>query len=74
MTRTSPHGPFALTARRQVTVPKALLDQLGLGPGDQVQFAFDDATNEIVLIPDSRVGSALWNAATQRAGEGKNDG
>lgn len=61
MTRSSPHGPFALTARRQVTVPKALLDRLGLGPDDRVQFLFDDAANEIVLVPDSRV--QAWVAA-----------
>jgi len=54
MTRTSPYGPFALTARRQVTVPKALLDRLDLGPDDRVQFLFDDERDEIVLIPDER--------------------
>lgn len=76
MTRTSPHGPFALTARRQVTVPKALLDRLGLRPDDKVQFLFDDEANEIVLVPDSRV--QAWvpraNAAasdSQQRGRGR---
>lgn len=66
MTRSSPHGPFALTSRRQVTIPKALLDRLGLGPDDRVQFLFDDATNEIVLVPDSRVQAWVPAAATEK--------
>lgn len=68
MSRSSPHGPFALTARRQVTVPKALLDLLQLGPDDKVQFLFDDDKNEIVLIPDERAQQWANAAPTEPTG------
>jgi len=48
-----------------VTVPKALLDRLGLGPEDKVQFLFDELSQEIVLVPDERVSS--WVPQTSRS-------
>lgn len=71
MRRSSPHGPFVLTSRRQVTVPKVLLDLLDLGPDDKVQFLFDHDRDEIVLIPDER--AQRWANAAAGEPDGSHD-
>jgi AbrB family looped-hinge helix DNA binding protein len=35
----------------QVVIPKDLRDRLGIGPGDEVQFAFDERANAVRLEP-----------------------
>jgi bifunctional DNA-binding transcriptional regulator/antitoxin component of YhaV-PrlF toxin-antitoxin module len=39
---------FKLTSKRQITVPQAVLKQLGVGPGDSVCFEIQD--NKGILI------------------------
>jgi len=40
----------ALTVKGQATIPKAIRDHLGLGPGDRVKF-FVHADGSVVLLP-----------------------
>lgn len=48
----SPVGPRKLTSVRQVAIPARLLNQLNLGPGDEVYFALTDGEpRRIVIIP-----------------------
>ncbi|TCU42693.1 AbrB family looped-hinge helix DNA binding protein [Curtobacterium sp. PhB42] len=63
MTLSAPHGPHLLTLRRQVTVPKALLDRLGLGAGDAVHFLFDDDRQQILLVPSDRLAALVGDLA-----------
>jgi AbrB family looped-hinge helix DNA binding protein len=37
-----------LTSKGQVTIPQEIREQAGLGPGDDVDFTFDDGTIKIV--------------------------
>lgn len=39
-----------ITSKWQVTLPKALCERFGLGPGDKIEFLFD-AQGEIRLSP-----------------------
>lgn len=46
------HGPVRITANRQISLPKALLDEVRMGPGDRVHLVRDvDGT---VRVVDSR--------------------
>lgn len=38
-----------ITSKGQVTLPKALRERLGLGPGDKIEFLFD-AQGEVRLL------------------------
>lgn len=52
----SPVGPRRLTSVRQVAIPARLLNQLNLGPGDEVYFSLTDREpRRIVIIPSTDV-------------------
>lgn len=47
-----PHGPRAILAKGQVTLPKELLDKVELAVGDQVYVALNpDVAGTLVLVP-----------------------
>ena len=39
-----------VTAKGQITIPKAVRDRLNIGPGDRVKFFFD-AHGKLVILP-----------------------
>lgn len=42
-----------ITSKRQVTIPKQVLDALGVGPGDQIEL--QEGPNGYTLRPKSRI-------------------
>jgi antitoxin PrlF len=50
-----------ITAKGQITLPKAMRDRLNVGPGDRVKFFFDAQGNLVVLpkIPASALRGIL---------------
>mgnify|MGYP001586145921 CR=1 FL=1 len=48
------YGPRALTKVRQVCIPVELLRALNLDAGSELQFALDEARNEIRIRPTGR--------------------
>jgi bifunctional DNA-binding transcriptional regulator/antitoxin component of YhaV-PrlF toxin-antitoxin module len=62
----TPDGPHAISAKRQVGIPKPLAEAAGLHPGDLVYFARSDVDPSVlVLIPASLLNT--WIAGGRRA-------
>ena len=59
-------GYTRLSSKRQVTIPLQALDQVGLGPGDELRVEVDRA-GRIVLTPAS-VGAERRRAIAETAG------
>lgn len=44
-----------MTSKGQVTVPKAVREHLGIGPGSKVTFTLADDGRNVLLLPEGRV-------------------
>jgi AbrB family looped-hinge helix DNA binding protein len=61
-----------VTSKLQVTVPKALADQLGIRPGDEIAWSVTGRSLRVALVGETRVTPspaerlALFDAATAR--------
>ncbi len=61
-----PHGPFKISANRQVTIPAELLRRIDLSPGDSVYVTTaDDIEDGLVVIPVEKL--VRWIDAGRRA-------
>ncbi len=52
------YGPVRITANRQISLPKALLDQIEMGPGDEMHVLRDD-DGTLRLVSSRTVGQWL---------------
>lgn len=63
-----------VTSKLQVTVPKAIADQFGIRPGDEIEFVPGDKSLRVLLSPQRREYGLedrlkLFDLATQRQRE-----
>jgi len=60
-----PHGPYSLTGKGQVSIPKELREAVGLNVGGKVYFAQDPRVRgALVVVPTQ--GLARWLAELDR--------
>jgi len=55
-----------LTAKGQTTIPKAIRDQLGLSPGDRIEY-FVEPDGRVIMLPATRPITRLAGALKHRA-------
>jgi len=67
-----PHGPYSLTTKGQVSIPKRLRDAIGIQLGAKVYFAEDPRVSGVlVVVPTERLGSWIADARKARSRERK---
>lgn len=55
-----PHGPHVVAKNGQVVIPKAVLDEAGLAPGEAVYFvALSEPPGTLLILPTDAVSLAL---------------
>jgi AbrB family looped-hinge helix DNA binding protein len=65
-----PHGPFSLTSKGQVSIPKELREAVHIGAGDRVYFAVSPLDPRIlVVIPIDHLGRVLGADAGEGVAE-----
>ncbi|MDX3928831.1 MAG: AbrB/MazE/SpoVT family DNA-binding domain-containing protein [Shinella sp.] len=62
--------PATVTAKGQVTIPKAVRDLLGIGPGSKVDFRRGKDGNIVVVALDGKIPKSRFARLRGHAGEG----